>query len=68
MKTSTGKMLLDCCRNVKGIVSIFERWVRREAGILGTVDVVAGKPPDERGAGKTQPEPVGAAGGPQKSV
>lgn len=38
MKMHTGVMLLAMARNIKGIITVFEKWVKREAKI-GTVSI-----------------------------
>lgn len=48
MKPTTGKLLIEVLRNVKGIVTLFERWVRQESHI-GSVSL--GKRPESRSDG-----------------
>lgn len=38
MKTNTAVMLIHVMRNVRGIITVFERWVKQE-GKIGTVSI-----------------------------
>lgn len=41
MKPTTGRLILDLIRNAKGMLTIFERWVRTESRI-GSVSLGGG--------------------------
>lgn len=42
MKPTTARMLVEVVRNVRGILSVFERWVRQE-GKIGSVSLSPGQ-------------------------
>lgn len=56
MNRETGMMLIEVCRNLKGCITVFERWVRHKANI-GTLSLSP-----RGGGGATTGESVTASG------